>query len=232
MKRKHTDSESCSKKEKTDGERRRNKRMSVAIKDNIVIARNALTDVEQIDLYKKMKELSDYPDGRKQDHWATMFTKNVSCHNTSKEAHIARILSRINGRICDKIKNDLSPVPKSIKNMMELLPVAMVAIEYNNENGKMTPHRDKWSTWNMVVCLGGSSELKYNEGTFKLNGGDVYIFNGNEQVHSVVMSNEGDNYLWSQMIGYPHRVCLQLRVIHPDRLDDAWRDFYYTVCEL
>ena len=58
-------------------------------------------------------------------------------------------------------------------------------LNYNDDTG-IRYHIDHWSDWNMVLSIGHSAMLSFKTGKpYRINQGDIYIFNGNKKIHSV-----------------------------------------------
>ncbi len=182
--------------------------------DNMVVARGLLSEKEQVDLYEKIQAVADYPFGKDKDMF---FNKYLSQGMSEDQKDIYDQLMYYYNSIVEQLEDgDESRnkrIVKEIKNMYND-EVAMLAIKYNSKDS-MEPHLDQWSTWNMIVCLGGEADMVYYKNKkLKLQGGDVYIFNGNKKKHSVNIIENDNNVKWKKCVGEsPYRVCIQLRKV-------------------
>jgi hypothetical protein len=77
----------------------------------------------------------------------------------------------------------------------------------------MDMHYDEWSSWNLLISVGGSSKLVYPRGEIVINSGDVILFNGNNKFHGVHLLPYSVNKLWNDYNKSKyHRFCFQLRI--------------------
>ena len=191
--------------------KRKHQELDIFIKDNIIFAKNILTPQEQIDLYKQIVEIGDYPNGWREE----MFFLDIDDKLDTDQKEIYKIIYSSYEKIMNNLPDTKNQrLINNIKHMYDN-KVKMLAIEYNvfeKEQDSMAPHLDQWSSWNMVLSLGGDAFLKYGNKKTHIQGGDIYIFNGNQKKHAVDLIRETSNELWKEEIGNkPYRVCIQLR---------------------
>jgi hypothetical protein len=85
---------------------------------------------------------------------------------------------------------------------------------HSKSSKKVTLHKhyDVYTSWNMVASKGGSNMLCFGKSSYVIEGGDVYIFNGNMKYHGLEKIDDTD------------RICFQYK-IQPCK-EDKFNKYY------
>ena len=214
MKRKSTSQKDTNKKQKKGN-------VCTYILHKMIILKNVLSDSEQINLYKKCVNFNK----KYYQNLEELNPKDVNGYIK----WLGEIINLNDETNCDiqKIHKDLTSI---FQNVMEMVNIkypnkkwikdietgfinktnGIMCLSYPN-TGYLDAHYDKWSDWNMLISIGGSSEFEYPRGNIRLDSGDIIIFNGNHKHHKVKLVDKCTNPLWEKNSYGFHRCCIQLR---------------------
>jgi hypothetical protein len=117
-------------------------------------------------------------------------------------------------KICEDIVKSFDTKPFNIDSFF-------LSFKKKFDSKALGYHRDIWSSWNMVVSMGGPATIGFVKSQYIIEDGDVYIFNGDHKRHAVWLSR--DEYLEHlsdvklKICGVDeYRKCYQLRCKLPD----------------
>ena len=197
------------------------------IQDRIIVAKNVLSDREQIHLYNKCidynikkskkytttQNISEMPNSV--DHYVQWLSEEIPKDQYDDDYRLRNIYTNLMDIFRDilyqiNIKYPKKNWTKGLEKIFKDTAQAIMCLSYPR-SGYLQAHYDKWSDWNIMVSIGGSSEFIYPRGKIQLDSGDVIIFNGNHKFHKVELLDSCTNSLWKKNSFGFHRCCIQLR---------------------
>ncbi len=154
----------------------------IITKDNFVLVRNLLTNDE-------LQEFLEY---------SLKTTSHEICHTSYTAKYLMKSFDfdkvyDIYIKLCQKLDEDKinKMILQKIRNIFDDKNyLKCLYLLYQNDSKGIHSHVDSWSTWNMVISIGESTNLFINDQNndsecIKINQGDVYLFNGGKVFHSV-----------------------------------------------